>query len=729
MSKSKDLTLAIDPFKSRITGLLVGCSLFAGAVLVRAASVQVISDPRLEQMARRQFQSKVLIRPRRGEIVDRNGARLAINVDANSLAANPSKVTSPRSLARMLARATDVPYKKILQRLEGGKEFVWIKRHLNDTELARLRKSHVIDGEGELIAGLMMVRESKRVYPHGELASQLLGDVNVDSEGLEGVELWQNERMRGKVLSVNAIRDAMGRPTFIDAVSAKNVQEHRDGESVRLTIDSSLQFSVEQELKAAVTQANARAGSVIVMNAESGEILSMANYPQFNPNELTAPPDHRRNRVLTDGFEPGSTMKSVMAASYLEHGGKAKDQVWGEMGQGYSVQGRRIHEAEAHEKYGFLSLSKMIAVSSNVGAAKFALKHGSDNYFNSLKAFGFGARTGSGFPGEISGQLPPRKSWQPITLANIGFGQGILVTPMQMARAYAVIVNGGWLVQPKLIQDVRVTRVVPPEDPIGGWGFFTAANAEPQNKPQPAVKPEPPRRVISEKSAAQMLEILEGPMLEGGTGIKANLNGYKVAGKTGTAQKVDPVTRTYSRSKFVASFIGTAIGVEPKLVIFASIDEPRGVYYASETAAPLFREVLNAVATRFSMPVRKDTLNRVLAESNKPAAHPGVSRTAAALAKLGILTDALRASSARSLASAPVIVPSELHWQGLNTSGHAVWTMPSLKGLTPREALQALQGHHFQIEMRGVGLIRTQAPAEGAPLAEGETVKVLLGET
>jgi cell division protein FtsI (penicillin-binding protein 3) len=723
-----DVALVSDPFKGRVTALMVGCFLFAGAVLVRAASVQVMSHPKLEKMARRQFQSKVLIRPRRGEITDRNGARLAINVEASSLAANPSKVKNPRALARLLSRATDVPHKKILQRLQGGKEFVWIKRHLTDAEMQKLRKWRVIDSDGELEEGLMTVRESKRVYPNGELASHLLGDVNVDSEGLEGVELWQNDRMRGKVLSVNAIRDAMGRPTFIDAVSAKNVQEHKDGETVKLTIDSSLQFSVEEELKAAVHKTSAKAGSVIVMNAVSGEVLAMANYPQFNPNEPTAPADHRRNRVLTDGYEPGSTLKAVLAASYLARGGKATDQVWGEMGKGLSIQGRRIHEAESHEKFGFLSLSKMLAVSSNVGAAKFALNHGADSFYDSLKGFGFGAKTASGFPGEISGQIPPRKSWQPITLANIGFGHGVLVTPMQMARAYAVFVNGGWLVQPKLIvEDAASIARGASEAPMRGFGFFTPANAEPQDAPRPAVKPEPPRRVISEELAAEMLEMLEGPMQEGNSGFKANLNGYRIAGKTGTAQKVDPVTRAYSRSSYVASFIGTAVGVEPKLVILTSIDEPRGVYYASETAAPLFREVLNAVATRFSIPVRPDTPNRVVAEASKPHPTPALSKTAAALAKIGILSDALKASSAKSKPPA-VVAPSELQWQGMNPAGRAIWTMPSLKGLTPREALQALQGHHFQMEMKGVGLIRGQVPAEGAPLAEGETIKVSLAE-
>lgn len=309
-------------------------------------------------MARKQFQSKVLIRPRRGAIVDRNGEPLAINIETSSLAANPSKVDNPKALAKLLHKATEVPYKKIVQRLSGNNEFVWIKRHLTENELHRLKKWRLIGADGDLIPGLMQVKESKRVYPHGELAAHVLGSSNIDSEGVEGIELWQDEKMRGKVLSVSAIKDAMGRPTFIDSVSAKSVQDHRDGQPVTLTIDASLQYAVEQELKNTVTKHSARGGSVIVMNAVNGEILAMANQPAFNPNDKNVAPDRRRNRALTDGYEPGSTLKAVLMASALSNNWKPSDQVWGEMGQGLKIQGRKISEAEAHEKYGWLTRSE-----------------------------------------------------------------------------------------------------------------------------------------------------------------------------------------------------------------------------------------------------------------------------------------------------------------------------------------------------------------------------------
>jgi cell division protein FtsI (penicillin-binding protein 3) len=530
-----------------------------------------------------------------------------------------------------------------------------------------------------------MVRESQRVYPHGELAAHVLGDVNLDSEGLEGVELWANERLRGKVVPVAGIKDALGRPAFIDAVAAEHV---KDGEAVGLTIDSSLQFSVEQELNNAVARTGSRAGTVIVMNAVTGEILSMANQPSYNPNDKNVSPARRRNRALTDGYEPGSTLKPVLLAGALSRGLKLTDQLWGERGS-FTVQGKRIAEAEARDRFEWLSLKQVIQLSSNVGAAKLALKLGADHFIATLKAFGFGSRTETGFPGEIPGRVPPRKAWQPLTLANIGFGQGILVTPMQMLRAYAAFENGGWLVQPTLLKsDV----------------------SEPGQAPGQAKVP--PRRILSAKVSESVVEALRSVTEDKGTGVKARLEGYQVAGKTGTAQKVDPATGKYSRSKYVASFIGFPVGIEPKLVIFVSLDEPaRGSYYAADTAAPLFSAVLNATANRFSLPGTDGGKPRLMA---------------ATAAKRGA-TDRIHLPSAKAI-PVPAIMAAPLSWQGTAADGGLVWKMPPLVGLTAREAIRALQGHRFQLEVHGAGLVRAQAPEEGKAIADGGVIRLNLAE-
>ncbi|OFZ21891.1 MAG: hypothetical protein A2X94_03020 [Bdellovibrionales bacterium GWB1_55_8] len=668
-----------NPYKLRVTLLLVACMLVSGAILTKAAMVQIASNPRLAQMARRQFQSKVLIRPRRGTVLDRHGEPLAINAEISSIAANPAKLVNKRNLARLLSKAIDLPYAKTLQRLQEKREFIWIKRHLTEAELTRLRKWHIIDTDGDLVEGLWIVRESKRVYPHKELAAHILGDVNIDLEGLEGIELRMDERLRGKVVSVSAVRDAFGRPTFIDAEAAKDVQ---DGEPVQLTIDASLQFAIEQELRTAVERAQARSGSVIVMDAVNGDILAMANEPSFNPNLKGTPADKRRNRTVTDGYEPGSTFKAVLLASALSKGMKLTDVIWGERGT-FTVQGKRISEAESHEKFEWLSLKKLLMVSSNVASAKLALKIGADHYYDTLRAFGFGSKTDVGFPGEISGRIPPKKAWQPLTLANIGFGQGVLVTRMQMLRAYAAFANGGWLVKPRL--------------------FIL---------PEPA-KPEPPKRLLSQKVADQVTEALESVTSKDGTGGKAALEGFRVAGKTGTAQMVDPHTGAYSRSKYIASFIGFPVGTDRKVVILTSIEEPRGIYYGSETAAPLFRESLNAVAVRLGLPAEPAEIDtrRVLAAEKSSA--PAVQ-------------DQLDLNQAKPIPAATA--PAHLTWNSSSSEGQSVWRMPSLAGLTAREAIRVLQGHRFKLEIQGSGIVQSQEPIQGSLLSENDSVRLVLAE-
>lgn len=667
--------------KGRLTALMLSCIGFGLLILVRSAYIQILNNPRLERMAKRQYQSHSLIRPNRGFILDRQGESLAINVETQSLAANPSKIGQKKQLARLLSRSTDLSYSRLLQKFNEDREFVWLKRHLSNSELKHLKRTRIMGSDGDLIDGLWLVKESIRVYPHHQLASHILGDVNIDSEGLEGVELWFNERLRGKVVSVRAIKDALGRPTFIDTVAAKNIQ---DGESLSLTIDASLQFEVEEQLHNSVLKTGSKSGTVIVMNATNGEILAMANEPSFNANEKGVPPQKRRNRALTDGYEPGSTFKAVLVASALSNGAHLTDKVWAEQGS-FTVQGHKISEAEAHEKFGWIDFKKMLKVSSNVGAAKVALKLGADHYLKTIKALGFGTKSGLGFPGEISGKIPARKDWSPLGLANIGFGQGVLVTPIQMTRAYAAILNGGFLVQPTLIKNSGLLATEMPQIPV---------------------------RVFSQKVSQDLIEALQEVTTEGGTGTKAALPGYKVAGKTGTAQMVNPDTGKYSRDKHNASFIGFAVGVEPKIVIFVSLTEPRGSYYASVTAAPLFREVLGVVAHHYTLPYRL------------PLQPLAKSPSKSGFKLLGANQDQLKISQAAP--ENPLRLLAEL--KTLDVSNKLTWTMPALKGLTPREVFGILQGHRFKMEVKGTGIVSSQWPEGGNPIAEGATIRLKLIE-
>lgn len=702
------------PAKQRLIILMVFCCLIAGAVVTRAAYFQLMPNPKLEQMAKRQFESKVLIRPRRGNILDRNGEPLAINSEIDSLAANPSKIKNSKTLARLLSKALNIPFTKIFQKIDEKREFIWIKRHLTENDQDQLRRWRIINGVGDLPEGLFWVKESQRIYPHRELAAQVLGDVNVDSEGLEGVELQMNERLQGKVVSVSAVKDALGRPTFIDAAAAKHLQ---NGEDISLTLDASLQYAVEASLRHSVQKTGSKSGSVLILNAITGEILAMANEPSYNPNLKNTSPERRRNRLVTDGYEPGSTLKAVLAASALSHGMKSTDLVWGERGQ-FMVQGKKISEAEAHEKFEWLSLKKMMKVSSNVGAAKFALKLGADAYYSTLQDFGFSTKSNLKFPGEISGKVPARKAWTPLALANIGFGQGILVTRLQMARAYAAFLNGGWLVEPLLYKDL--------------------------NAPPPT-----PRRVLSQKAAAEMLSILESTTEEGGTSTKAVLEGYRVAGKTGTAQVAE--AGRYSRNKFIASFIGFPLEVAPKVVILVTLEEPKGNYYASETAAPLFQEVLNSVVHRFSIPNPGASKNQLLTQfsgqfsgqfsaplSGQFSEVPALKQVRAAPPSQDQIHTQQAAPLSDSLTSLLIKVenkgagseaePGKFEWAGSNEQGEMLWSMPSLKGLSLREALRTLQGKNFQIKVHGQGVIKRQTPPAGWKIPENEVIQLELGE-
>ena len=687
-----------DPSRTRLMSLLAFASLLCLLVVGRAAKIQIIGDDRLRAMAKRQFQSKMLVRPRRGLILDRNGQPLAVNAEAMSLAADPSKVENRPTIARLISKALGFPYLRTLERFREKKEFVWIKRHLSEAELNQLKHWHVLGKEGVLPEGLWMVREDRRIYPHGELGAHVLGDVNIDMEGKEGVELWLNERLTGKVASVSAVRDALGRPSFIDATAARQLQ---DGESVKLTIDASLQYAIEQELRNSVVRTGARSGTVIVMDAVTGEILAMANEPSFNPNDKNVNPARRRNRAVTDGYEPGSTLKAILLAGALEHGSKLTDTIFGENGS-FMVQGRKISEAEAHERFQWITLKRMIQVSSNVAAAKLAMKLGPENYSSTLKQFGIGGRSDMGFPGEISGRVPPIKEWKPLTTATIGFGQGLLVTPIQMIRAYAALANGGWLVQPVLLKNQ-----------------LDGQQGEKSDQGTRA----PPKRILSERVVSQVTDALQSVTTGDGTGVKAAVEGYEIAGKTGTAQVVDPATGKYSRTRYMPSFIGYSVGLERKIVVFAALDDPKGAYYAAETAAPLFRASFLATANRLSMPAKASPLPLVQQPGARPALSAVATETRRAVedTKRGtFLQDQLKLSIAK--ATEPEINRPEAT---VDENGIR-WKVPALVGLTAREALQSLMGHGFEVEMSGQGFVKSQWPEAGKAVANGETVRLVL---
>lgn len=629
----------LETHAQRTMVLFMGCMVLATALVLRAGYVQVINDPRIERLSQRQFKSKVLVRPRRGQIFDRNGEALTINMEVQSLAANPSKIKHKKTIALQLAKALGGSSSQYLKKLNEDREFIWIKRKIADQTVDSFKKWDLMNVRGELKEGLWLVKESQRAYPHGDSARAILGSVSIDSDGIEGVELWMNSKLEGHPISVSAVKDAFGRPAFMDADAVRSAQE---GENVHLTLDASLQFSVEEALKGALDKHNAQSGSVVVMNAVTGEILAMANQSKNST--------HHRNLVVADGYEPGSTVKPILLAAALQKGRKLTDSVWGGRGS-MKVQGKTISEAEAHEKFEWINLKKMIQVSSNVAAAKLALEIGAESYLKMLKLFGFGSKTDLGFPGEIAGNIPKTtKEIPPLRLATMAFGHGMMATALQVTRAYAAIQNGGYLVKPRLVtNDPSLEKTVFP-------------------------------RIISQKIAEKVIESLAA-VTQDGSGKKAQVPGLKVVGKTGTSQVVDPKTKKYSKSHYIASFVGFAVGVEPKLTVYTQIDHPEGNYYAAETAAPLFSQVMTSVAHRFSMPIDFGREQIKIAK-----AHP---------------------------MEAPVLSSTEI---------------PSFEGLSSQEVLTWSRGKNLRIQMRGFGVVKQQRPPPGSEIKDGALISVQLGE-
>jgi cell division protein FtsI (penicillin-binding protein 3) len=657
----------------RLSLVISAFALISVGMLARSTWIQIIHDPKLENLANKQFQSKILMKPRRGLITDRTGEPLAINLETSSLAGNPSKILKTPSTLHLLAHAMGVTPAVLKKRLDSKKSFFWAERHLTDDRMERFKRLGIVQVNGDMPEGLWIVKEMKRVYPHGDLATALLGGVNVDTEGLEGVELWKNSSLRGKSASFDAYKDALGRPALIR--NDANTQT-TDGQNIELSIDASLQYSAEEALQEGMEKTSSDSGLVAVMDSNTGEILALAQSPLSKKvKKVTA---------LTDGYEPGSTMKPLMIASAINKGvSKITDTVFGHYGK-MVIQGHSISEAEVHEKFGYITLKKVIEVSSNVGAAEEALKFGADRYVASLRELGFGQRTGVAFPGEISGWMPTQaqaKNVKPLSLANMGFGQGIMVTPLQMLRAYAALSNGGNLVEPTLLKRI---------------------DGEPQKR-IPVLKAQAVRDVTD-----ALVSVTEG---EKGTGHKAQVEGFRIAGKTGTAQQVDPHTHKYSSTNYDASFIGFPVGVKQPVTVLVIFNHPRSaLHHGGDTAAPVFSKVMKQVTSRFSIPTTEKVYIPLVEATPVPSKH-----------------DSAHAEDTIQIAqsSAEVTANSVESAKEVNLD-HPI--MPSLLGLTPQEAMRSLRPFAPAVQIKGFGLIRKQIPESGAMISQNQRVTLILEE-
>jgi cell division protein FtsI (penicillin-binding protein 3) len=544
-----------------------GLALLFAVVGGRAGQLTVLHGQHLAWLARQQQQRQVSLVPRRGPIVDRSGEPLALTVDAESLFADPRLLgDEPANIARVAAalglRAGDLQ-RKVASASNGS--FVWLKRLATPKEVAAVRAVGV--------SGVGTIAERRRVYPRAQLAAHVLGFAGVDAQGLEGVERQYDALIRPPGREIQEMeRDARGRAILVGGIV---VEEDPVGARVETTIDATLQAVAERELTRGVQSAGAAGGTAVVLDPWTGAVLALANAPSFDPNNVTvSAAATRRNRAVTDIYEPGSTLKAMLAAAALDQGVVAPhDRVFCENGR-YRV-GR--HVINDHHKEQWLTFAEVLWHSSNIGAAKIGAALGAERLDAYLRAFGFASKTGIALPGEAAGRLRPARRWKPIDVATASFGQGLAVTPLQLASAFAVIANGGELLRPYV-----VSQIVAPD------GRVLLQQV-----------PETVRRVIRSDTARVVRGLLRGPVEhDGGTGRLARIPGVAVAGKTGTSQKVDPTTGRYSAKARVASFAGFVPADAPRFVIVVVIDEPTKSQYGGVVAAPVFREIAAATLGR-----------------------------------------------------------------------------------------------------------------------------------
>jgi cell division protein FtsI (penicillin-binding protein 3) len=494
------------------------------------------------------------------------GRELAVSLDVDSVYGVPTEVGNPRAVARELARILRENPAELEKRLASDRRFVWLSRKVDPARAAQVRE---LDREA-----IGLQTESRRFYPKKTLAGSVLGFTNIDNKGIEGVELWYDSALRGTDGLVLAEKDARGRTVFPGGHGFQ-FRQPRPGKDVTLTLDEVIQHIAEKELDRGLAEAKARGGVCIVMQPRTGEVLALSvrstlrGRGAFNPNEPKQyRPEEWRNRAVTDAFEPGSIFKVVTAAAALEERVVVpQERIDCSAGQ-IQVADRVIRDAHQN---GVLSFADVIAESSNVGTIKVAQRLGKARFAKYISAFGFGRKTGVDLPGEIPGLAKDHRLWSGVSLASIAIGQEIGVTPIQMAAAFSAIANGGTLMRPYLVSEVR-----DPKEPAGGERTLFG--------------PVEAGRVVSEGTSRTLRQILQR-VVEAGTGQKAKPAGYTAAGKTGTAQKIDQRTGQYSKEDFVSSFVGFAPAGAPKLVIVVMVDSPVGVSWGGSVAAPVFKAV------------------------------------------------------------------------------------------------------------------------------------------
>jgi cell division protein FtsI (penicillin-binding protein 3) len=536
------------------------------AVFGRLGYLQLFRHSDYMARAQRQQKRVIEITPKRGAIYDRNMHPLAMSLQVDSTFAIPSELGDNKAqAARLLSGVLNIPRDVLEAKFESGATFVWVARKLPP------EKKEAIEALN--LKGIYFQKENQRFYPKRDLASHVLGFVDVDEKGLGGIEYELDGQIRGKSEKIIVMADA--RQRWFDGGEALRER----GANVVLTLDEKVQYIAERELAAAIAKTRAIAGTVVVMNPNTGEILALANWPKFNPNAASdAPADARMNRGVSALYEPGSTFKLITLAAAFDQGITRPGEVFDCENGAVYVAGHRIRD---HKPFGLLSVADILAQSSDVGAIKIALRLGAPKFYDYIRAFGFGQPTGVDLPGESKGILRRLENWSAISIGSISMGQEVGVTPLQLASAVSAIANGGLLYKPHVIAELRRGEKVLPAEGV-------LALAE-------------PKRVIRAETAATLRQLMEGVVLHG-TGPLARLDGWTAAGKTGSAQKIDPATGRYSPTQLIASFTGFAPISNPAVTILVSLDSPVGLHEGGQVAAPVFKRIAEQILPYMDVP-------------------------------------------------------------------------------------------------------------------------------
>ncbi len=654
------------------------------AISARLVFLQVSEHNGLVDRAHQQQQNAIETIPQRGELLDRQERELARSVETVSLFVDPSGFKQSGDMqctADYLSAALGLKYSDLTRQFQQaqaeGRKFLWIARRLDAAQGDRILSLN--------LPGLESRKEPKRYYPNGSLAAHVLGFVGLDGKGLSGLEQSYNTKVAGEPGKLFVEKDGRGKPYESSEMASK------PGQTIVLTIDQSIQYKAEQAIQAAVERSHAKSGSVIVLDPHNGEILALANAPTFDPNNLgDAEPLTRRNWALENTYEPGSTFKVVAFSAAIEKKlVRPDDHIDCQMGS-ITVAGRLIHD---HHPFGTLTIAEALAKSSNVAAIKLGIRVGDDAMYDYITRYGFGKTTGIELPGEAQGIVRTVSHWQPSSIGSIAMGQEIGVTPVQMVAAFGALANDGIRVAPHLVREIRNSS---------GVVVYRPQSEE--------------RRVVSAETAITLRGMLEGVTLKG-TAKKAQLDGYSAAGKTGTAQKIDPKTRAYSKTKYVGSFVGFAPVKNPAVVIIVVMDEPTGAYHGGDVAAPIFREIGEQILPELGVMPDIDTKTGpdLIARLNPESAN------------------GIRDQQARSEQERRATMPTVDSNGG--KGGEVVYAvasnkailMPDLRGRSVRDVARTCAQLGLQIEAHGEGRVLKQNPTPGREVESGRVVYIDFG--